>query len=49
MILWGLVGSKIISKNDIFSQKDIFVFMRVTFISMLWAFGEVILSQTSFF
>ena len=49
VILWGLVGSKIISKNDIFSQKDSFVFMRVTLISLLWAFGEVFISQTSFF
>ncbi len=49
MILWGLVGSQIISKNDIFSQKDSFVFMRVILISLLWAFGEVFISQTSFF
>ena len=49
VILWGLIGSKIISKNDIFSQKDSFVFTRVTLISLLWAFGEVFLSQTSFF
>ena len=49
VILWGLIGSKIISKNDIFSQKDSFVFTRVTLISLLWAFGEVFISQTSFF
>ena len=48
VILWGLVGSKIISKNDIFSQKESFVFIRVALLSFLWAFGEVIISQTSF-
>ncbi len=49
VILWGLIGSKIISKNDIFSQKDSFVFARVALVSLLWAFGEVFISQTSFF
>ena len=49
VILWGLIGSKIISKNDIFSQKDSFVFTRITLISLCWAFGEVFISQTSFF
>ncbi len=48
VILWGLVGSKIISKNDIFSQKESFVVIRVTFVSLLWALGEVFISQTSF-
>ena len=48
VILWGLVGSKIISKNDIFSKKVSFVFMRVTLVSLLWALGEVLISQTSF-
>ena len=48
VLLWGLVGSKIISKNDIFSQKDSFVFIRVTYVSLLWALGEVIISQTPF-
>jgi len=46
--LWGLVGSRIISKNDIFSQKESFVFIRVTLISLFWSLGEVTLSQTSF-
>jgi len=48
VILWGLVGSQIISKNDIFSQKESFVFTRVTLLSLLWALGEVTISQTSF-
>jgi len=49
VILWGFVGSKIIYKNDIFSQKESFVFMRVTLVSLLWSLGEVFISQTSFF
>jgi len=48
VILWGLVGSQIISKNDIFSKKESFIFIRVTLVSLLWALGEVIISQTSF-
>ena len=49
VFLWGLVGSKIISKNDIFSQKESFVFIRVVLVSLLWSLGEVFISQTSFF
>jgi len=47
-VSWGLVGSKIISKNDIFFQKNSFVFIRVILISLLWSFGELIISQTPF-
>ena len=49
VILWGLVGSKIISKKDIDSQQETFVFIRVALVSLLWAIGEVVISQTSFF
>ena len=49
VILWGLIASKIISKNDIFSQKESFIFIRVSLISLLWALGEVFISQTSLF
>jgi len=49
VLVWGLVGSKIISKNDIFSQKGNFIFIRITLVSLLWALGEVFISQTSFF
>ena len=48
VLLWGLAGNKIISKNDIFSKKYTFVFMRVTLVALLWALGEVFISQTSF-
>ena len=48
VILWGLVGSRIISKIDISSQKESFVFTRVALVSLLWALGELILSQTPF-
>ena len=48
VILWGLVGSQKISKNDIFSKKESFIFIRVTLVSLLWALGEVTISQTSF-
>ncbi len=48
VILWGLVGNKIISKDDIFSQKNSFIFTRVTLVAILWAIGELLISQTSF-
>ena len=48
VISWGVVGSKIISKDDIYSQKNSFVFIRVICVSLLWAIGEVFISQTSF-
>jgi len=48
VILWGLVGSKIISKHDIFSEKESFVYIRIALLSLLWSLGEVIISQTSF-
>ncbi len=49
VILWGLVGSKIISINDIFNQQESFVFIRVALVSLFWALGEVLISQSSFF
>jgi len=48
VIFWGLVGNKILSKDDIFSQKNSFIFTRVTLVSLLWAIGELLISQTSF-
>ncbi len=46
--LWGLVGSKLMAKEHIFSKKETSIFMKVALISLLWAFGEVTLSQTPF-
>ena len=48
VVLWGLVRCKIIFIKNIFSQTEIYIFIRVIFLSLLWAFGELILSQTSF-
>ena len=46
VFLWGLAVTKIISKHDIFSQGESFVFLRVALASLIWALGEVIISQT---
>ena len=48
VISWGLIGSKIIPKNDIFSQKNHIVFVKVAYLCLFWALGEVLISQTSF-
>ena len=49
VMLWGFIGNKIISKKCIFSKKDNYIFMRVALISLVWSFGEIILSKTSYF
>jgi len=48
VILWGLIGNKIFFKKYIFSLTDKQIYMRVILMSLSWAFGELILSQTSF-
>ncbi len=49
VLLWGLIGKKIILKENIFLINDNELLIRVVFMSLLWALGELILSQTSFF
>ena len=49
VLLWNLIGSKVLSKKYILSLTEKQVFIRVIFLSLLWSFGELILSKTSFF
>tara|TARA_Y100000589_G_scaffold327362_1_gene369015 strand:+ start:793 stop:2268 length:1476 start_codon:yes stop_codon:yes gene_type:complete len=48
VILWGLIKNKIIKIEYIFSKKISDVFIRIVLVSLVWSFGELILSKTSF-
>ena len=47
--LWGLLGEIILCKKDIFEIKLLPLTIKVFLLSIIWAIGELILSQTSFF
>jgi len=47
--LWGLLGEIILFKKDIFEIKLLPLTIKVFLLSIIWAIGELILSQTSFF
>jgi len=49
IFLWGYVAQKLINKKYIFTGNIIDIFLKVLFLCFLWAFGELILSQTPFF
>ena len=49
IFLWGYVAQKIINKKNIFSENIIDTFWKILLLCFLWAFGELILSQTPFF
>ena len=46
--LWGLIGSSVVFKKYTFSLTDNKIYIRVILMSLIWAFGEQVLSQTSF-
>ena len=48
VLFWGFIAKKIISGN-IFSQNKYELFIKIFFLSLLWSFGELFLSQTPFF
>ena len=47
--LWGLLGEIILFKEDIFEIKFLPLTIKVFLLSIIWAIGELILSQTPFF
>ena len=47
--LWGLLGEIILFKKDIFEIKLLPLTIKVFLLSIFWAIGELILSQTPFF
>jgi len=47
--LWGLLGEIILFKKDIFEIKLLPLTIKVFLLSIIWAIGELILSQTPFF
>ena len=47
--LWGLLGKIILFKKDLFEMKLLPLTIKVFLLSIIWAIGELILSQTSFF
>ena len=49
IFLWGYVAQKIINKKYIFSGNIIDMLLKILLLCFLWAFGELILSQTPFF
>ncbi len=46
---WGYVAQKLINKKYIFSKNNVDIFLKILLLCFLWAFGELILSQTPFF
>ena len=49
IFLWGYFAQKLINKKYIFSGNIIDIFLKVLLLCFLWAFCELILSQTPFF
>ena len=49
VLFWGVIGQKVFFKKYIFYQNYYEVFINILFLSFLWAFGELLLSQTPFF
>ena len=49
IFLWGYVAQKLINKKYIFSGNTIDMLLKILLLCFLWAFGELILSQTPFF
>ena len=49
IFLWGYVAQKLINKKYIFSGNIIDMLLKILLLCFLWAFGELILSQTPFF
>ena len=47
--LWGLLGKIILFKKDLFEIKLLPLTIKVFLLSIIWAIGELILSQTPFF
>jgi apolipoprotein N-acyltransferase len=47
--LWGLLAEIILWKEDVFKMKILPLTVKVTFLSLTWGIGELILSQTPFF
>ena len=47
--LWGVLGEKILFKEDIFKMKILPLMVKVFLLSSIWGIGEFILSQTPFF
>ena len=48
VVLWGLIGSSVVFKQNIFSLTEKQIYTRVVLMSLIWGFGEQFLSQTSF-
>ena len=46
---WGWLGQKILTKNYIYSLNTLSLVKKIIFLSFIWAFGELILTQTPFF
>ena len=49
ILLWGLIGKKLLLRKYLFSYTNYQLFIKVLFLTCLWALGELILKQTSFF
>ena len=47
--LWGLIGKRLFLRKYLFLHANYQIFIKVIFLSALWAFGELILKQTPFF
>lgn len=47
--LWGFIARKLISKKFIFIKSGLYLIPRIIFLSLIWSFGELLLSQSSFF
>ena len=47
--LWGFIAKTLFSKKNLFLFTNYQIFIKVLFLSCLWALGELILKQTPFF
>ena len=47
--LWGFLGESLFIKRNLFSYTNYQIFIKILFLSCLWALGELILKQTPFF
>ena len=49
IFIWGFVAQKLINKKYIFCGNTFDIFLKILLLCFLWAFGELMLSQTPFF
>ena len=49
VFLWSFLGNNFFSKQNILNENILHLFTKVLFLSLIWAFGELILSKSPYF